>query len=187
LKTRPALAAALALAFPALMLGGIWLGLDRRALALALAALALWRWGGLLRGQGLLLLGLAAVGLVWLALVRSDLSLKAYPICVNLGLLVLFGQSLWRPPTFVERLARLSDGDLDEAAVRYTRRVTQVWCVFFIVNAGLSLAAALFASERVWALYTGGISYVLMGLLFGIEWLVRQRVRRKAARPEPGA
>ena len=29
-----------------------------------------------------------------------------------------------------------------------------------------------------WALYTGLISYGLIGLLFAGEWLIRQRVRR---------
>jgi uncharacterized membrane protein len=65
--------------------------------------------------------------------------------------------------------------------VRYTRTVTKVWCGFFVVNAAVSLATALFASERAWALYNGGIVYVAMGVLFAVEWLVRRRVRARAA------
>jgi uncharacterized membrane protein len=174
-------ATALALAFPVLVLAGVWAGVDLRLLACPLAALALWRWGGSLRRQGVLLLGLAAVACVWLALKRADLALKAYPICVNLGLLAVFGQSLWRGPTVVERLAALQQGPLDPAAVRYTRTVTKAWCVFFTVNAALSLATALAASERMWALYNGGVAYGLMGLMFAGEWLIRRRVMRKAA------
>ena len=175
---------ALALAFPVLVLVGVWTGVDLRLLACALAALALWRWGGSLRRQGVLLLGLCAVAGVWLALKRADLALKAYPICVNLGLLAVFGQSLWQGPTVVERLATLRQGPLDERGVRYTRTVTQSWCVFFLLNAALSLATALFATERIWALYNGGISYGLMGLMFAGEWLIRRRVLRRAAAEE---
>lgn len=116
----------------------------------------------------------------WLAL---DLAAKAYPVAVNLGLLASFGWSLWQGPPVVERLARLREPELPPHAVRYTRRVTQVWCVFFIVNAGLSLATALWCSQAVWALYNGAIAYGLMGTLFAVEWWVRRRVRAQAADP----
>jgi uncharacterized membrane protein len=180
-KGAAAVSYALALAFPVLVLVGVWAGVDLRFLACALAVLALWRWGGSLRRQGALLLGLAVVACVWLALKRANLALKAYPICVNLGLLAVFGQSLLHGPTVVERLATLRQGPLDERGVRYTRTVTQAWCVFFVLNAALSLATALAATQRVWALYNGGIAYGLMGLMFAGEWLIRQRVLRKAA------
>lgn len=174
-------ATAAALAFPVVVLVGVWAGVDLRLLAVPLAALALWRWGGQIRRQGVLLLGLAVVAGAWLALKRADLALKAYPICVNLGLLAFFGQSLWRGPSVVERLATLRQGPLDEAGVRYTRTVTKAWCVFFVVNATLSLATALAASRRVWALYNGAVAYGLMGLMFAGEWLIRRRVLRRAA------
>ena len=80
----------------------------------------------------------------------------------------------------IERLARLQEPDLPAAGVAYTRRVTQVWCGFFIVNGSVSLLTALFASDAGWALYNGVISYALMGLLFVGEWLIRKRVKAKA-------
>ena len=106
------------------------------------------------------------------------LPLKLYPVLVNVVLLATFGYSLWAPPSVVERLARLREKDFPPAAVRYTRRVTQVWCVFFIVNGTIALGTALWASEAVWSLYTGVIAYVLMALLFGGEYLVRLRFKR---------
>lgn len=35
------------------------------------------------------------------------------------------------------------------------------------------------AGEEAWALYNGFISYLLMGLMFAGEWLIRRRVRRR--------
>ena len=52
-----------------------------------------------------------------------------------------------------------------------------MWCGFFVLNGALALATALWMSDRAWALYNGLIAYGLIGLLFGVEWLVRQRVR----------
>jgi len=61
--------------------------------------------------------------------------------------------------------------------VAYTRRVTQVWCGFFVLNGSVALVTALWASDATWALYNGLISYCLMGCLFAGEWLVRRKVK----------
>ena len=117
----------------------------------------------------------AAVALIAEAI--GSLPLKLYPALINAVLLVVFAASLAFPPTAVERIARLSEPDLPPSGVAYTRRVTQVWCGFFVLNGALALATALWMSDRAWALYNGLIAYGLIGLLFGVEWLVRQRVR----------
>jgi uncharacterized membrane protein len=106
------------------------------------------------------------------------LPLKLYPVLVNAALLAVFGYSLLAPPSMVERFARLREPALAPAAVIYTRRVTQVWCVFFIFNGALALGTALWASQALWSLYTGVVSYLLMGILFGAEYLVRRRFKR---------
>ncbi len=126
------------------------------------------RWSAL----GALLLAGAAV---W---ANALLPLKLYPVLVNGALLLAFGYSLASPPSMVERLARLREPDLPPAAIGYTRRVTQVWCVFFVINGAIALGTALWASQAVWSLYTGVVSYLLMGLIFGIEFLVRIRFKR---------
>lgn len=115
------------------------------------------------------------------AIVNDAIALKLYPVLVNASLLALFGISLLKPPSMIERLARLREPQLPPAAVIYTRRVTQVWCVFFVVNGLVALGTALWASNATWALYNGFIAYVLMGLLFAGEWLVRRRVRGNIA------
>ncbi|KLV04070.1 DNA gyrase subunit B [Photobacterium aquae] len=104
--------------------------------------------------------------------------LTFYPVIVNATMLVVFASSLTQEQTLVERLARLQDPDLPPSGVRYTRKVTIVWCVFFIVN-GLIALGTCFAPLTVWTWYNGMISYLLAGSLFAVEWLVRQRVQRK--------
>ena len=80
----------------------------------------------------------------------------------------------------IERLARLQEPDLPPEGVRYTRKVTWAWCGFFIVNGGIAAWTALYADLAAWTLYNGCISYLLMGLMFAVEWLCRRRVRRTA-------
>ena len=59
-----------------------------------------------------------------------------------LVMLAVFAVSLRFPPSAVERIARLSDPDLPPQGVAYTRRVTQVWCGFFVFNGAAALATA---------------------------------------------
>ena len=105
------------------------------------------------------------------------LPLKFYPVFVNAALLGAFIYSLIVPPSMIERFARLREPKLPGSAIYYTRRVTQVWCVFFAVNGVIALITALWASAALWTLYNGFIAYLLMGLLFTGEYLVRWRFR----------
>ncbi len=147
------------------------------ALALLLFGMALLRlaftrqlqWLAVAAGAALLALAAWASG--------DALPLKLYPALVNAVLLLVFGASLLRPPTVVERIARLREPDLSPRGVAYTRRVTQVWCGFFLLNGTLALATALWAPAHVWTLYNGLVAYLLIGLLAAGEWLVRRRVK----------
>lgn len=109
---------------------------------------------------------------------NHPLGLKLYPVMINAALAIIFLQSLLNPPTVIEKLARLKQTDLPEHAVQYTRNVTKVWLLFFIVNGCIAAFTALYADISVWTLYNGLISYIMIGLLFAIEYLVRLRVQR---------
>lgn len=108
-------------------------------------------------------------------------SMYWYPVIVSGVMLAWFGSSLFARQTVIERLARLRLPDLPPAGVRYTRRVTQIWCVFFLVNGSISATLALWGNLHWWTWYTGAVSYVLMGLLFAGELLYRYCVIRPKA------
>lgn len=112
-------------------------------------------------------------------LLNTHQLLLFYPVVVNGVMLAVFGGSLWSTMPIVERLARLRDPVLPDAAIRYTRRVTQIWCVFFIINGGMALFTALYGDMSLWTAWNGMISYLLIGALMAGEWLVRQRVIKR--------
>ena len=172
------LAALLTVVYPL----AIWLGrgiVEPRWLAGLLLLAAATRLPALKVRAGARWMALAALVLAACAVAsNAALPLKLYPVLVNAALLAAFGWSLRRGPSMVERLARLREPDLPAVAVGYTRRVTQAWCLFFLANGMVALGTALFAPENVWSLYTGVVSYVLMGLMFGGEYLLRMRFKR---------
>ena len=145
-----------------LLLGSLWLA---RALFGA-------------RRPGSLWMAITAIAFcLLLALFDSPLLLRWYPVLISAFMLGLFGLSLIVGPPMIERLARLREPQLPAKAIVYTRQVTIAWSVFFLCNGLLAAALTLWAPLSWWMLYTGLISYGLMGLLFAIEWLIRQRVR----------
>ncbi|CAH0991519.1 intracellular septation protein A [Sinobacterium norvegicum] len=104
---------------------------------------------------------------------------RYYPVVVNAIMATAFAASLLRGMPMVERLARLKESELDASGVAYTRIVTKAWLLFFIVNGLFALYTAGYTSFEFWTLYNGLLSYLLMALLFAVEWFVRQHVRRQ--------
>ena len=156
----------------------IWLGLARfepRWLALFLLALALLRAIASREAIWRIAAGGALILVVATFVLNDGLPLKLYPVLVNAVLLVAFALSVLRPPTVIERLARLRHPDLPQEGVCWVAKVTKAWCVFFVLNGGIALWTALSASDAAWALYNGAIAYVLIGAMLGGEWLMRPR------------
>ncbi|WP_288749128.1 AMP-binding protein [uncultured Treponema sp.] len=121
---------------------------------------------------------------------NQSVFLKLYSVVISVVLLSVFGSTLFFEPNICFRFAVMSDksiaGSSYEAQVcAYCRKVTVVWCCFFIINGSIAAYTALhdFGSEdlnnKIWSVYNGGISYILMGLLFSVELLVRKMVDKK--------
>jgi uncharacterized membrane protein len=129
--------------------------------------------------------GLLAVAVLELtvSLWSPSRAARLYPVFMNAMMFVTFAATLFHPPSMIERFARVFEPELDARAIPYTRRVTQVWLGFFILNGGIALWTALDGTQAQWAIYNGAICYLLSGLLLGGEFLVRQRVRHDRVFP----
>ncbi|MGG1946613.1 hypothetical protein AB1286_17650 [Trinickia sp. NRRL B-1857] len=184
---------ALKIAYPVVILAFLRIGSPRFIGVALLSLLWLQRWlgagsiGALLArftrlewAAALAMTGLSAT----IAITDSESLLRAYPIVVNVSMLVAFGATLFGGgPSMIEKFARVRRPELDADAVRYTRCVTQVWCAFFAINGAVSAACALWGSRAQWALYNGVITYLLIGVLIAgeIAWrhafVLREKTR----------
>ncbi len=127
----------------------------------------------------LLLVSAGGVLLASIIVFTNDaLYLKLYPVLMNVLMFLVFFTSLFRPPSVVERLARIREPELDAHAVAYTRKVTMVWCVFFLMNGSVALWTVLAGTMAQWTLYNGLISYILLGVLMAAEFVVRLWVKK---------
>ncbi|WP_445369294.1 hypothetical protein ACH5Y9_08635 [Methylomonas sp. BW4-1] len=97
------------------------------------------------------------------------------PSFAYLWLTFLFGHTLWSPPSFIERLVRLQFPELVPGIAKYCRQLTWIWTGFFAANIVICAALPALAGQTAWALYTGVVVYLLMGLLGTGEWFYRHR------------
>ena len=128
----------------------------------------------------LLMVSVGGVALSAIIVFTNDaLYLKLYPVLINILMFSVFFTSIFRPPSAVERLARLHEPELDANGVAYTRKVTMVWCVFFVFNGVVALWTVFVGTMEQWTLYNGLVSYVLIGVLMGVEFVVRLWVKKR--------
>lgn len=121
---------------------------------------------------------------------QKTVFLKLYSVVINSVFLFVFGSTLFFPPNMIFRFAVLMDRTIrnsfwEKQVERYCRKVTVAWCCFFILNGTAAFATAFFASDRVWSVYNGGISYLLMGILFAVEFIIRKKVDGKLIKAYP--
>ena len=139
----------------------------------------------LLLSSGLLL----TAGLICL-MTGSGLFLKFYPLVISAIFLAAFGYTLFSRPTMIFRFATMMDksipGSLAEKRVEnYCTKVTVIWCIFFVLNGSIALMTVFSKNDILWSVYNGGVSYVLMGMLFAGEFIVRKVVNKKMPRSIP--
>ncbi len=97
-----------------------------------------------------------------------------YPVLVSAFLAMIFYFSLRGEPV-ITKIARLQEGgELPESALGYTRTLTVIWLWFFILNCAVSAALACLENKIYWSFYSGALSYVLVGALFGGEMIFRK-------------
>lgn len=130
-------------------------------------------FGAKIRGVWIIALILAAA----LFFTAEPIFLKLYPVLMNTAVAGIFFSSLFKKPliaVFAEKMGYV----LDDAGHAYTHKATIAWGIFMSANALVSLGT-VFTHLHFWAIYNGGISYLLIGLMMLGEYCVRRKTQCK--------
>jgi len=132
------------------------------------------------------LLALVAVG-VWFAWASLERNFQwvffIEHATANLILAFIFGRTLVGPgEPLCTRFARLLHGALPPEEVRYSRRVTVAWTVFFALLFALSCALYLGGFIAAWAMFASILTPVLVAAMFVIEYAIRLRALPQSQR-----
>jgi len=170
---KKAAALLLALAYPFAVFLALSKGVSPKALSLLLVLTALLQFNAQkLKPLRNAFLACAALLVSGLWFYSDDIFLKLYPVLISLSLLAVFAFSLKSPPSVAERFARLRHTDLPPRAIAYCKKVTLMWCCFFVINATIAFYT-IFLSARAWMFYNGLMSYMLIGLIMAGEFVFR--------------
>lgn len=121
--------------------------------------------------------------------------LKFYPIGIVFLVLWAFGITLFQKNTIVYGFATLTDKTIPDhpglAEIKlYCRRVTKVWCLWFIVNILIDFYFVFFGNFEDWTFFNGPICWAVQIILFTGEFIVRYfvmcKINRKYGLPKPG-
>ena len=82
------------------------------------------------------------------------------------------------------RVIRARGRPVSEHGPKYLYRLTAVWAGFFILNGLVSIWTTT-QSLKVWTLYNGFLSYCLIALLGGAEYLFRRNFLRRMGAENP--
>lgn len=121
---------------------------------------------------------LISLFVVFLFYIKRIVVLKYYPPICNSFIFLVFFCSLFTKETVIQKFARLCGDKLEKPTWIYTRNLTYIWCIFTFLNLCISIWT-VFLPDKIWIIYNGFISYILIGLLFGVEYTVRIILRKR--------
>jgi uncharacterized membrane protein len=145
---------------------------------LTLGLVLLWRWSGALMA---LLAAAAAAILLRAFWPRFAQNFPIVYLVQQVGFYSImaftFGRSLRQGSVpLCTQIADKVHGPLSALELRYTRKVTLAWVIFFLLNLAATFLLFEFAPLRAWSMFVNFCSLPLILLMFAAEYAVRRRV-----------
>jgi uncharacterized membrane protein len=145
---------------------------------LGIGFVLIWRWVGALPA---VLTGISTAILVrhyWPLFTQNFSAVYLIQQCGFYAIMAWsFARSLFKGRVpLCTQLADRVHGPLTAQELRYTRKVTVAWVIFFMLNLVLNYLLFEFAPLRIWSLYVNFCSLPLILLMFVAEYTVRRRV-----------
>lgn len=124
----------------------------------------------------------AALSIISLLLLSDDkvvakYALFSFPVFICLSFLIFFARTLRTGQTpLLTRIAILTDGQISDQVLAYTRKLTIFWSLVFLFLTIESILLAMLAPLELWSLFTNVLNYIFILVLFIVEYFVRRRV-----------
>lgn len=129
-----------------------------------------------------LLLALGSVSIV----LDNDIFFKLKPGLVELILCAVLALSAFSKLNIIGLMTQryLKDLELNKDQVAQFRKSLQLMFFVFMIHTLLVFYAAFYLSNEAWAFISGGLFYILFGLVFGYEFIKQKlKLRRQPAIP----
>ena len=131
-----------------------------------------------------IILGIIAVIVL---VTQSELVLKFYPIAITLVFLVTFTVPLIKGHPIITRFAMMMDPSMEThpgrgILERCCLALNIAWVVHLVISLAINIAISFGSTLEVWTFYNAVISYLVMGILIALQFVVIILANRKADR-----
>ncbi|MBN1406724.1 MAG: NUDIX domain-containing protein [Calditrichaceae bacterium] len=116
-------------------------------------------------------------------LLHDEIFFKLKPALIELILVIILGIHAFSSKPILLMMSKRFMGDIDLGSdqVKLMRQMSQVMFILFLLHTALIVYSAYFWSKEVWAFISGGLFYIIFGLVFVGQW-----VYMKYIKPAPG-
>lgn len=130
-------------------------------------------------------LGLFTLSIATTLWFNKQLIIFLPPILIPLTLAYIFGKTLLgNQQAFITVMAqKIRSTPLIEREIKYTRIITYLWVIFFIVISVEALYLAFFSDITTWSYVTNFLNYILIAAMFVVEYVVRRIVLSEIEHP----
>jgi len=124
---------------------------------------------------------LCAIGAISLFLDENPVVIKLYPALADLAYLTIMITSFFFPPPLAYYFIDIFDKSIktkipEKMFGSYCYKASFAWCVYFVIDGIVAVITAFYSSNFVWAVYNGGVTYCIMGLIFAGEFVILKMI-----------
>jgi len=120
---------------------------------------------------------LSSLFVIWMANSYAKNLLFAQPIILNSLICMVFLSTLFgKSEPLIGRFATVIRHKVADNVLVYCRWVTWAWAIFFFLLAIASAVLAAKASIEVWSWFSNVVAFILIGIMFILEFAVRKIV-----------
>jgi len=132
-----------------------------------------------------LILSIVSLGIGCSLWYDSQMIIFLPPIVVPLMLAYIFGKTLiGNQQAFITVMAqKMRRMPLGKKEIQYTRKVTYLWLIFFLATVLEDIYLAYFTSIETWSYVTNFLNYILVAIMFVVEYIVRKIILPDLAHP----
>ncbi len=109
--------------------------------------------------------------------IKYEILIYLYPAFIYIMFFTIFIYNI-KEKSLIEYFAEIEHKlrklpPLNYKEKKYTRKLTYIWSIFFILNAVICIILSLFKNKEYWLFYTGIAGYILTAMFFILERILR--------------
>jgi isopentenyldiphosphate isomerase/intracellular septation protein A len=112
-------------------------------------------------------------------ILHDEIFFKLKPALIELILVIILGIHAFSAKPILLMMSKRYMGDIDLGSeqVKLMRQMSQVLFIVFLLHTALIVYSAYFWSKEVWAFISGGLFYIIFGMVFISQWIYMKYIK----------